>query len=124
MPWPQKQMPGGFRRLGSLCEFKFQSAIEIEREVLGFALDPGTLGFGEIAEGLDFYQQFLVLKFVRPDARDCAVDEHYGRDPALVAVDALVMLRAEQVIFFAMSQQIGIENRQQPNTGFLFSAFV
>jgi len=59
------------------------------------------------------YREPLALRFVRPHARDCAVDEHNRRDPALVAVDALVVLRAEQVIFLAMSQQIGIEIREQ-----------
>ena len=72
-------------------------------EMLGFALEFRLAPLGELVEWFDLYQQLLALKFVRPDACDRAIDQHHGRDPALVAVDALVVLRAQQVVFFAMS---------------------
>src|ERR1700691_751546 len=102
-------------RHGSSGEFELQGALEISRETLGFLFDSDTLGLGEFAEWLDIYQQLLALKFVRPNARDRAIDQYYRRDPALIAVDALIVLCAQQVIFFAMSEQIGIEIRKQAN---------
>jgi hypothetical protein len=92
--------------------------------VLGFALNPRVLCPGELAEWLNPYKEPFALKCVRPNTRDRAINEDYGGYPALVAVDALVVLCAQQMILLVMSEQIGIEEWQQANRAFCRSAAV
>src|SRR6266478_772447 len=94
-------------------ELQIQLAVEECRQTSGLLLDPGSCCLSELAQRFDFYEKLFVFNFVRPNAGNCAIDKHDRRDPALVAVYALIVLRAEQMVFLAMGEQVGIEDRQQ-----------
>src|SRR5208282_121392 len=117
MPQQQKQILGicGSNALYSLRKMEIEFAREENRQARGFLLNSGAFCLGEFAEWLDVHEQPLALKLMRPDARDRAIDQHRGGDPALVAVDTLIVLRGQQVVLLSMSEQIGIEIRKQTN---------
>src|ERR1700752_4579091 len=86
--------------------------------MFGFALNSRTYTARKLPEWFNCYQQLFVLDLVRPDTSNDSADEHHGGNPALVAVDALVVFRAQQMILFAMGQQVRIEVRQETNAAF------
>src|SRR5262245_48646291 len=94
-------------------ELYLQTAGEERSNTFSFFDDGSAYVAGQSLEWLNLYQRPRCLSFVGPCAGYASVHQHHRRDPTLVPIDKLVVPGAQQVILCPVSEQIGIEMRQQ-----------
>jgi len=128
MPEPGHLNPVG-RRSGAkpfqtcvvrlILDRKCKRALKKVGQFRGAVLD--LLAGAHVDAGKEFnlYLQDFSRQLVTPHSGNLPIDQDHGRDPSLVAIDALIELRFQEVLFEAMRQQIDIEIGKQMNRGHL-----
>ena len=97
----------------TLGELRFASRAEEGAQRVGFLCDSPAHLRVERFEWLDIDDERLRVLLEKPDGDDAAVDDDDRGQPALVAVDAFVEARLDEMILDGVREQEGVERRQQ-----------
>src|ERR671922_386366 len=96
----------------SRAHLELELRAEVAGERSGFALDRAV----ELLERLDRDLELGAAALPRPESHCAAALEHHRRDPALRAVDAVVLFIASNEVPTRLPrEQEGIERRQEPD---------